>query len=161
MRSPHNSPISIEYDDLQMIAFGGSAVVCGIDERTVLKEYYDKGDDAFDSERNAFDRLGPHTNIVNYIGQYNSKFIILERGKRVQQLYALRSFPDVSQLALSDVMLGCWYNTLQSMDDIIEPLESRQSRAEKVSAQTPPSGASWTTQEPTLDQSPFCARGAD
>lgn len=230
-----------------MIAFGGTGVVYAIDERTVLKEYYDENNDDFVAECNAFERLGQHANIVKYISQHNNKSIILERGTplltvirpadtatatlgqklqwirdiaqglrhahnkeivhadigcsnivivgnraklidfggcsmdgsealsiynwysrrgtkvvsketdifaygctvyeiltgrtpyhefehcadrhiRVPQLYVQGSFPDVTELPLSELMLGCWHGTLRSMDDIIALLDRLHGR---------------------------------
>lgn len=71
-------PINIDYNSLKMIAFGGSAVVYGIYERIILEEYYDEDDDAMAVECSAFERLSSHT--AQYLGKYNKRSIILERG---------------------------------------------------------------------------------
>lgn len=71
----------IEYDRLTLIGYGSSAVVYGIDEATVLKEYFDETDGEIAIERNALGRLGSHCNIVQCLGQPNEKSIILERGQ--------------------------------------------------------------------------------
>ncbi|KAF5121152.1 Calmodulin-binding receptor-like cytoplasmic kinase 3 [Metarhizium anisopliae] len=71
----------IDYNSLTLIGIGGSAIVYGIDEATVLKEYYDETDECIAIERRVFDRLGLHRNIVQCLGEHNSRSIILERGQ--------------------------------------------------------------------------------
>ncbi|OAA36489.1 Protein kinase-like domain protein [Metarhizium rileyi] len=71
----------IKYDRLTLIGYGGSAIVYGIDESTVLKEYFDETDEGIMIECNALGRLGSHSNIVQCLGKPNKRSIILERGE--------------------------------------------------------------------------------
>ena len=78
---------SIDYDGLELIGIGGSAVVYGIDDASVLKEYFDESDEGITIERHAFDRLGSHCNIVQRLGEPNHRSIILERGQPLSTAY--------------------------------------------------------------------------
>lgn len=81
MQYSHSACQPIDYISLTTIGFGGSAIVYGIDEATVLKEYFDETDQGIAIERRAFSRLGLHRNIVQCLGEPNNKSIILERGQ--------------------------------------------------------------------------------
>ncbi|KAH0593355.1 hypothetical protein MHUMG1_08811 [Metarhizium humberi] len=81
MQYSHSACQSIDYSSLTIIGFGGSAIVYGIDEATVLNEYFDETDQGIAIERRAFSRLGLHRNIVQCLGEPNNKSIILERGQ--------------------------------------------------------------------------------
>ena len=69
---------SISYERLEYIATGGSAIVYGIDDQRILKEYYESKEN--DVERRAYERLGSHHNIARYLGSMENGSIILERG---------------------------------------------------------------------------------
>lgn len=55
-------------------------MIYAIDEKTILKEFYDKG---IDVERRVLERLGQHKNIVRCLGATHNS-LILERGKSVR-----------------------------------------------------------------------------
>ncbi|EFY90983.1 hypothetical protein MAC_02869 [Metarhizium acridum CQMa 102] len=86
MRPSQSACKPIDYESLTMIGFGGSAVVYGIDEATVLKEYFDESDEGIAIERRVFGRLGLHRNIVQCLGEPNNKSMILERGQPLSNL---------------------------------------------------------------------------
>ncbi|KAF2000502.1 kinase-like protein [Amniculicola lignicola CBS 123094] len=73
-------PPSIDYQSLVFLAAGGSGIVYAIDEKRVLKEFYNEG---IDVERRAFQRLGLHVNIVKCFGAID-KGLILERGQSIR-----------------------------------------------------------------------------
>lgn len=50
-----------------------------------------------------------------------------DRSSPVQRLYSERRFPEVQGLPLSDVMLGCWSGSFDSMAEIIVALDSQPS----------------------------------
>lgn len=76
-----NTSHSIDYGRLTLIGYGGSAVVYGIDESTVLKEYTDGADEGFTIECKALLRLGLHSSIVQCLGSPKTGSLILERGQ--------------------------------------------------------------------------------
>ena len=59
------------------LAAGGSGIIYTIDDKRILKTYYDEG---IDVERRAFERLGSHKNIVKYFGATRDG-LVLERGQ--------------------------------------------------------------------------------
>lgn len=75
-------PLSIDYESLDFLAAGGSGIVYAIDQKRVLKEFYNEG---IDVELRAFERLGLHTNIVKCFGRIGNG-LILERGRSVRTI---------------------------------------------------------------------------
>lgn len=69
----------------------------GIDEASVLKEYFDESDDGIAIERLAFDRLGSHCNILQRLGEANNRSLILERGQPLSKAYG---FTNTTELAV-------------------------------------------------------------
>jgi serine/threonine protein kinase len=47
-----------------------------------------------------------------------------DRFCRVQQLYAENRFPEVEDMPLRNLMLGCWHSTFSSMDDVLHEFNS-------------------------------------
>lgn len=81
MTQPKSACKPIDYGCLTLIGYGGSAVVYGIDESTVLKEYFDETDEGITIECEAFRRLGSHSSIVQCLGSPEKGCLILERGQ--------------------------------------------------------------------------------
>ena len=77
LRSP-DLQVPIDFNTLEFLAPGTSGAVYAIDKGRVLKEYYDH--DGGIVERQAFHHLGSHPNIIGFLGEADSKSIILERG---------------------------------------------------------------------------------
>jgi serine/threonine protein kinase len=76
----HTQDQAIDYASLEFLAAGGSGAVYAIDEERIFKEFYEEG---IDVERRALERLGPHVNIVGYLGATQNG-LILERGRTVR-----------------------------------------------------------------------------
>lgn len=94
------SPPSIDYESLHFLAAGGSGIIYAIDEKRVLKEFYDEG---IDVELRASERLGLHTNILQCLGQIGNG-LILERGRSVRTMIKERV---ADQIPLE--MRICWF----------------------------------------------------
>ncbi|KAK7897036.1 hypothetical protein LTR67_004924 [Exophiala xenobiotica] len=75
------------YEGRQYITAGGSGLIYGIDEKRVVKQYFEGEESDAEREREAYTRLGSHPNIASYLGSLKDGSIILERGQPLREKY--------------------------------------------------------------------------
>ncbi|KAI1907349.1 hypothetical protein LOZ12_003386 [Ophidiomyces ophidiicola] len=82
--SSHADVDSISLETLQFLAAGKSGIVYAIDDKRVLKEFQET--ERGEVERQAYCRLGSHSNIAKLLGTRKDGSIVLERGEVLRKI---------------------------------------------------------------------------
>ncbi|OAA64567.1 Protein kinase-like domain protein [Niveomyces insectorum RCEF 264] len=79
--------VYVDLTKLEFLAAGKSGMVYATDDGRVLKQYYEHETDGVLMERQVFQRLGSHPNIIQYLGATKDGHTVLERGISLRSLY--------------------------------------------------------------------------
>jgi serine/threonine protein kinase len=96
-RSSNTNTDSISFGTLKFLAAGKSGAVYAVDDKRILKEYYERdGGVRGKVERRAYDRVGAHPNIARLLGVRKDGSILLERGEVLRKICRASSASEIS-----------------------------------------------------------------